>query len=199
MGADRQAPKFLFTYKASWCATLADIRRSAVIDLMRGICVLLVMLDHIDLRFRIKKFDVAWLAPEPVRQVLFHSGYFAVITFFVISGFLITSISRERWSSLNSVSVSQFYWLRFARIGPCLVLLVALLSVLHLAQVSEFVIKPDRGTLSQAVLAALTFHVNWLEGRQGYLPGSTDLPLVDDPRHCLCTSCRRLSLHSRRA
>jgi peptidoglycan/LPS O-acetylase OafA/YrhL len=55
------------------------------------------------------------------------------------------------------------------------VLLVALLSVLHLAQVTEFVIKPDRGTLSQAVFAALTFQLNWLEGRQGYLPGSLDI------------------------
>lgn len=155
--------------------TLVDIRRSAIIDLMRGLCVLLVVLDHIDLRFRIKKLDVARLAAEPMRQVLFQSGYFAVITFFVLSGFLITGISRERWSSLNRVSVSQFYWLRFARIGPCLVLLVALLSVLNLAQVTEFVIKPNRGTLDQAVFAALTFHVNWLEGRQGYLPGSWDI------------------------
>lgn len=126
--------------------------------------VLLVVLSHIDLRFRIKQFDVSWLAPEPVRQVLFHSGYFAVIAFFVISGFLITSISRERWSSLSGVSVSQFYWSRFARIGPCLLLLVALLSVLHWAQVAEFVIKPERATLGEAVFAALTFHVSWLEG-----------------------------------
>lgn len=142
---------------------------------MRGLCVLLVVLDHIDLRFRIKQFDVGWLAPEPVRQVLFHSGYFAVLTFFVISGFLITSISRRRWESLNKIDVGRFYWLRFARIVPCLLLLVALLSVLHVSQITEFVIKPERGTLGQAVLAALTFHVNWLEGRQGYLPGAWDI------------------------
>lgn len=151
------------------------MRRSAAIDSMRGVCVLLVVLDHIDLRFRIKQFDVGWLAPDSVRQILFHSGYFAVITFFVISGFLITSISRERWSSLDRIGVTRFYWLRLARIGPCLVLLEALLSVLHRAQISEFTIKPERGTLDQAALAALTFHINWLEGRQGYLPGSWDI------------------------
>lgn len=61
---------------------MGDIRRSAVIDLMRGLCVLLFVLDHIDLRFRIKKFDMVWLAPESVRQALFHSGYFVVTTFF---------------------------------------------------------------------------------------------------------------------
>lgn len=154
---------------------MVDARRSPVIDLLRGLCVLLVVLSHIDLRFRLKQFDVSWLLPEPMRQVVFHSGYFAVITFFVISGFLITTLSIRRWNSPRSINIRQFYWMRFARIVPCLLALVLLLSLLHLFDVKEFVIKPERGTLPQAILAALTFHVNWLEGQQGYLPGSWDI------------------------
>jgi peptidoglycan/LPS O-acetylase OafA/YrhL len=36
-------------------------------------------------------------------------------------------------------------------------------------------IKPERATLGRAIAAALTFHVNWLEGTRGYLPGSWDV------------------------
>jgi peptidoglycan/LPS O-acetylase OafA/YrhL len=153
----------------------AEQQRSVGVDLLRGICVLLVTLHHIHLRFKLNKFPVAQLLPEPVARVLFWSGYFAVITFFVISGFLITSMSLRRWSSLDRIRLSQFYWLRFARIVPCLVLLVLVLSVLHLAQATGFVIPAERVSLGRAVLAALTFHLNWLEGRYGYLPGGWDV------------------------
>jgi peptidoglycan/LPS O-acetylase OafA/YrhL len=150
-------------------------QRSAGIDVLRGLCVLLVTLHHIHLRFKFNRSDMGALLPQPVARVLFWSGYFAVITFFVISGFLITSLSLRRWVSLDRISWRQFYWLRFARIAPCLLLLVLLLSVLHLAQASGFVIPPDRSSLGRAVLAALTFHVNWLEGHRGYLPGGWDV------------------------
>jgi peptidoglycan/LPS O-acetylase OafA/YrhL len=149
--------------------------RSAGIDVLRGICVLLVTLHHIHLRFRRNPFDVGRLLPESIVRVAFWSGYFAVITFFTISGFLITTLSLRRWTSLDQISWRQFYWLRFARIVPCLLALVALLAVLHLAQVKEFVIPVERSSLGRAVLAALTFHVNWLEGHHGYLPGSWDV------------------------
>jgi peptidoglycan/LPS O-acetylase OafA/YrhL len=150
-------------------------QRSVGIDVLRGVCVLLVTLHHIHLRFKFNRFDVGALLPTPVARVVFWSGYFAVITFFVISGFLITTLSLRRWASLERISWRQFYWLRFARIAPCLLLLVLLLSVLHRAQASGFVIDPERASLGRAVLAALTFHVNWLEGQHGYLPGGWDV------------------------
>jgi len=150
-------------------------QRSAGIDVLRGLCVLLVTLHHIHLRFKLNRFDVKTLLPEPVARVAFWSGYLAVITFFVISGFLITSLSLRRWTSLDQLSWRQFYWLRFARIAPCLLLLVLLLSGLHLVGASGFVIPSDRPALWRTALAALTFHLNWLEGRHGYLPGGWDV------------------------
>jgi peptidoglycan/LPS O-acetylase OafA/YrhL len=54
-------------------------------------------------------------------------------------------------------------------------LVVLLLSALHLAHAGGFVIPRERSSLGRAVLAALTFHVNWLEGHHGYLPGSWDV------------------------
>jgi peptidoglycan/LPS O-acetylase OafA/YrhL len=155
--------------------TSLEPHRSAAIDVLRGACVLLVTLHHIHLRFALQRADVKTLLPAPVSRVVFWSGYFAVITFFVISGFLITSVSLRRWTSLARIPWRQFYWLRFARIAPCLVLLVSLLSALHLAQAPGFVIPAERSSLARAVLAALAFHVNWLEGHRGYLPGAWDV------------------------
>jgi peptidoglycan/LPS O-acetylase OafA/YrhL len=107
--------------------------------------------------------------------VLFWSGYYAVITFFVISGFLITALSIRRWGQLGHIHIGRFYRMRAARILPCLLLLLPVLSVLHLSGAPEFTIRPDRASLGQALWSALAFHINWLEGHHGYLPGDWDI------------------------
>jgi peptidoglycan/LPS O-acetylase OafA/YrhL len=147
----------------------------AGIDVLRGVCVLLVVLHHINLRFWLNHFPVAKALPAPLAQVLFWSGYCAVVAFFVVSGFLITGLSLRRWGSLGSVRIGSFYCLRLARIAPCLLLLLAILSALHLAGARDFTIAPQRASLGRALAAALTFHVNWLEGHRGYLPGGWDV------------------------
>ncbi|HEV7607987.1 MAG TPA: acyltransferase [Steroidobacteraceae bacterium] len=145
------------------------------IDVLRGLAVILVVLHHIHLRFKLNHFDVATLLPQPVGQVFFWSGYYAVIAFFVISGFLITSLSLRRWGTLDNISPPAFYRLRVARILPCLLLLLAVLSALHLAGCADFFVNPERASLTRVLVAALTFHINWLEGTRGYLPGSWDV------------------------
>jgi len=95
--------------------------------------------------------------------------------FFAVSGFLITSTSLRRWGTLSQLRARDFYQMRFARIGPLLLLLLAVLSIFHSAQVPGFVVSPKQGGLGRALLSALTFHLNWLEGRLGYLPGPWDI------------------------
>ena len=154
---------------------LSTDQRLPSIDVLRGLAVILVVLHHIHLRFKFNHYDVATLLPPPIGQVFFWSGYYAVIAFFVISGFLITSLSLRRWGTLDNISPPAFYRLRAARIFPCLLLLLAVLAALHLAGCSSFLINPERASLTRVLVAALTFHINWLEGMRGYLPGSWDV------------------------
>ena len=149
--------------------------RLAGVDVLRGISVLLVTLHHIHLRFWLNNYDVDGVLPKTLNQVFFWSGYYAVIIFFVISGFLITSLSIRRWNELGDIRAGRFYIMRAARILPCLLLLLIVLSGLHLAGIRDFAINPTRASLGQALWSALTFHINYLEGRHGYLPGGWDV------------------------
>ncbi len=69
----------------------------------------------------------------------------------------------------------QFYALRAARILPLLLVLLTALSTLHMAGAKDFVIRASQTTLPRALLAGLTFHVNYLEAAVGYLPANWDV------------------------
>jgi len=146
--------------------------RLAGIDVLRGLCILSVLLHHIHLRFALGKYPVKGVLPETLDRVLFWSGLYAVIAFFVISGFLITSLSIRRWGELGSVHTGRFYRMRMARIFPCLLLVLAVLSVLHFLGVPGAAMYPNpaKATYGQSLFAALTFHMNWLEGTRGWGP-----------------------------
>lgn len=145
------------------------------IDLLRGLCIVAVVLHHINLRVRLDKTSLGAAMGTAASRILFWSGYNGVIVFFVISGFLITTWSIRRWGTLAQISRRQFYLMRFARIVPSLLGLLAILSFLHRLGVPHFVIDTHRSSLPRALLAALTFHINWLEARTGYLPASWDV------------------------
>ncbi len=144
-------------------------------DVLRGLCAFLVVIHHTNLRIKFNKSWFGALLPEDINRGLFWTGSYSVKIFFVISGFLITSTILSRWGSLEKIDLRRFYWLRFARIGPCLLGLLAILSTLHLTGAPGFVINPTRTNLPRALFAALTFHSNWLETRVGYLPGAWDI------------------------
>ena len=140
------------------------------VDVLRGLCILSVVLHHIHLRFTTSKFPVNDVLPATLNQVLFWSGLYAVIAFFVISGFLITSLSIRRWGSLATVHAGRFYQMRMARIVPCLLLVLAILSALHFLDVPGARMYGERATLGRSLIGALTFHMNWIEGHYGWSP-----------------------------
>ncbi len=145
------------------------------VDLLRGLAIFFVLMNHVNMRLRLAKVPYTHGLPAQLQQSLFWHGQFGVQMFFAISGFLITSITLRRWKTLSQVSVPGFYWLRVARIAPLLLLLLVVLSSLHFAHLHDFVVPEKTGGLGRALLAALTFHINLLEARRGYLPGNWDI------------------------
>ena len=150
-------------------------KRFPAVDLIRGLCIINVVLHHTNIRIPFARSPAGQLLPDTVIRFLFWTGDYSVKIFFVISGFLITTSILSRWGSLSGVNVRDFYRRRFARIAPCLLGLLAILSVLQLLRVPGFTIAAGRASLPRALLAALTLHLNWLEARTGYLPGSWDI------------------------
>jgi len=95
----------------------------AAIDGVRAVCVLLVMMNHVHGGGQLN------LVPEP------HLG---VDIFFIISGFLITSLLRLEQRQTGSVDFGAFYWRRAFRILPVyFAVLLLYVGVCHLPGFSE--------------------------------------------------------------
>jgi peptidoglycan/LPS O-acetylase OafA/YrhL len=143
------------------------------VDILRGLAIFFVLMNHVNMRLFIAKIPYTQGIPEQLVSSLVWNGQYGVQMFFAVSGFLITSTSLRRWGPLSRLNVGDFYALRFARIAPLLFLLLAVLSALHAAGLEDFVVSANTGGLGRALLAAVTFHVNVLEARRGYLPGQS--------------------------
>lgn len=151
------------------------LARNAGIDLLRGLSILLVMLNHIGLRIRLTQGVLAGVLPKEFLNDLNFNGSEAVYIFFVISGFLITSNALMRWGSLGAIELRGFYVRRAARIVPLLVTLVAVLALLDLTGVDGYVIRRQGQSLHGAVGSAFGLCLNWYEAKYGYLPPSWDV------------------------
>ncbi len=145
------------------------------VDLLRGLAIFFVLMNHVNMRLHLAHIPYAAGLPEQLVSSLVWNGQNGVQIFFAVSGFLITSTSLRRWGTPAGIGVRDFYLLRFARIAPLLLLLLAILCTLHAAAFSDFVVTAGTGGLARALLAALTIHINVLEAQRGYLPASWDI------------------------
>ena len=145
------------------------------IDLLRGLAIFFVLMNHVNMLLLGAHIPYLRSLPPQLASTLVWNGGSAVQMFFAISGFLITSTSIRRWSTPAALSIANFYRLRFARIAPLLLLLLLVLTGLHLANVPYYHVKAATGGLARALIAALTFHINYLEATRDYLPGNWDI------------------------
>lgn len=147
--------------------------RNVYVDVLRGVAIVLVMLLHFTLAYRLHASPLQEWIPVTVLRSIFYNGNYGVSIFFVISGFLITSNIVSRYGSLARVDVAHFYKLRFFRLYPLVVIALVVITVLGLAGLPNFSNKTGdvplgNGFFFIANLSVLTFWHNILMEATGY-------------------------------
>lgn len=131
------------------------------VDGLRALAVLAVIVYHADMT----------LLGFP----LFQGGFFGVDVFFVLSGFLITSIIRDQMEN-NNFSLIDFYWRRAKRIVPALLVVLAITSL----AAYNILLPNDLEKYSQSLQSALYFGSNyfWLNEDSYIADASIYKPLL---------------------
>ena len=109
-------------------------RRRPALDGVRGVAILLVLFSHlvVDGKF---------------------GGLAGVTVFFVLSGYLITSILYAEWTRDGAVSMKNVYRRRVRRLAPALLLGVAAVTFIDVAKHSS--------TPGWSAVLALSYAANW--------------------------------------
>ena len=147
--------------------------RNYSIDILRGLSILLVLIHHFNIPYKLHDtFLGIQLFEESLTTLIARNGNYGVTMFFVISGFLITQNTLHRYGSISNIKIKDFYIRRFARIVPCLVLLVVLVSFLGWLGWQPFLNQsPNNIEISYAttVFAAFSFWMNILIIQYGWV------------------------------
>ena len=147
--------------------------RNYKIDILRGVSILLVLIHHFNIPYKLHDtFLGILIGGESLSTLIARNGNYGVTMFFVISGFLITQHTLQRSGSLAQIKLKDFYIRRIARIIPCLVLLVAMVSVLGSLGLQPFLNQSPNGvevSYAVTVLSALSFWMNLLIIKYGWV------------------------------
>lgn len=141
--------------------------RNLYVDLLRGISIILVLLLHFALAYHLSDSILGTIFSKKIVSSILSNGNYGVTIFFVISGFLITSKSVERYKSLGNVNTLSFYLMRFARIVPSLVLVLSIIVILSFTPLTIFQ-NSKSVSMFTTVISVLTFWHNVLMQQVGY-------------------------------
>lgn len=128
-------------------------QRVPSLDGVRGVLIIAMMSVHL--------LGTRGFAGVGLTAAIGDYGYLAVITFFVISGFLITSLLLKEVERTGRVSLRAFYERRLFRIFPAFYTYVALIAA---AGAAGLIAVPARD-----LLASATYVVNYVLGRSWYV------------------------------
>jgi peptidoglycan/LPS O-acetylase OafA/YrhL len=132
-------------------------RRIPCLDGLRGFAVLVVLLGHV---------SASNGAPDFLNFGYIHSlGNVGVRIFFVLSGFLITTLLLREWDATQSISLKNFYIRRIRRIVPAFAAYVIIIWSLYLWGFIELRYHLYSGTLVESaipdLIRAVTFTANF--------------------------------------
>lgn len=115
------------------------LRRITGLDGLRAVAVIAVIFYHL---------APSWLP----------GGYVGVDIFFVISGFLITTLLLEEYKRRGTINLLAFWQRRARRLLPALLVVVGMVSSIALLIGGDILVG-----IGRQVLGALTFSTNWVE------------------------------------
>ena len=157
-------------------------QRIPSLDGLRAISVSLVVVTHLLWHpdfFGIRAVYAKWFAPE---------GHLGVQVFFVVSGFLITSILLRELDSTKHINLGKFYLRRTLRIFPAYYCFVLIMIILQVA--GWIKLAPDD------VLHALTYTMNYHAERSWFIGHTWSLSVQE--QFYLLWSAVLLSVDKRR-
>lgn len=99
-------------------------KRIPSLDSLRAVAIMMVIAQHLSSGHTIAMLDYLWR---------FQFGDLGVRIFFVISGFLITSLLRKEFRKNGRIDLSRFYLRRALRIFPAYYTFLAILALSALA------------------------------------------------------------------
>ena len=147
--------------------------RNYKIDVLRGISILLVLFHHFNIPYKLHDtFLGVDIFGESLSTLIARNGNYGVTMFFVISGFLITQHTLQRSASLAQINLKDFYIRRIARIMPCLVLLVAVVTILGSFGLKPFLNQAPNDievSYGLTVFSAFSFWMNILIIQYGWV------------------------------
>ena len=119
------------------------------LDGVRGVAISLVVLYH-----------YPWSVGNPAALAAnrVHGGFLGVDAFFVLSGFLITTLLLQEHKTFGRVSLRRFYARRALRLLPALGVLLLIALYLHFARATR---SSDRPTTT-GLLGVLFYVANWV-------------------------------------
>lgn len=142
--------------------------RNQQIDFLRGLAILAVLVLHFNLSYHLDQSALNNIFSIDFIKRVASNGNYGVTMFFVISGFLITTTSLERYGKLSHIDTVGFYVFRFARIMPCLLLALTVIFILSLMHISIFENSPHTTSKFLSLFSVLTFWHNILMEKIGY-------------------------------
>jgi len=119
------------------------------LDGLRGLAILMVLLSHMP-------------------NLALNGGFYGVDLFFVLSGFLITSLLLEEWRATGAISLKAFYVRRALRLLPALV--VVLVAIVCLSAWKDPA--AQAAAVRKSALITLLYSVNWFKAYDA-LPSET--------------------------